>query len=588
MIKHKRLIVIAAIVILAGTGYGLYRWRSGSVAETRYITGTVGRGTLVVSVSGTGQVTSVKQVDLKPKASGDLTKVNVQVGQKVKAGDLIAQLDSSDAVQAVRDAEVSLETARLSQERLYEPPDDLSLLQSQNFLTQAQEAKLKAEDDLRSAYDDSYNTVSDAFLDFPGVISGLHDVLFLATASSSQANIDYYSDATLRYDDRATTFAQDARDTYDAARTAYDDNFETFKASSRASSEAELESLLDQTYEAAKEISEAIRAANNLIQFYQNTLIVRDQTPKSVSNTQLSSLNGYTGQINSHLSKLLSAKNSFKNSRDAIVGAERTIVERTASLEKLQAAPDPLDVRSQELSVQQRQTALADARAKLADYVVRAPFAGTVVAVNVEKGDAVSSGTAVATLVTDEQIIEITLNEVDVAQVKVGQPATVTFDALPDLTLTGSVAQVDAVGTTSQGVVNYGVQLSLDTQDERVKPGMSVSVAIIIVTKMDVLLVPNAAVKTANGGQYVEVLDEAQITAAAAGGVTSAVAPQRQTVEIGVANDESTEILSGLAEGQTIVVRTATSSAGSPTTGSTQGGNAVRIPMIGGGGFRPD
>src|SRR5512136_609124 len=100
MFKNKRrLIVIAVAVVIAVAGYGIYRWRSSSQTETRYVTGTVERGTLVVAVSGTGQVTAAKQVDLKPKVSGDVTKVSVQVGQKVKSGDLIAQLDSSDAVQ---------------------------------------------------------------------------------------------------------------------------------------------------------------------------------------------------------------------------------------------------------------------------------------------------------------------------------------------------------------------------------------------------------------------------------------------------------------------------------------------------------
>ena len=99
-------------------------------------------------------------------------------------------------------------------------------------------------------------------------------------------------------------------------------------------------------------------------------------------------------------------------------------------------------------------------------------------------------------LITKQKIAEISLNEVDAAKVKVGQKVTLTFDAIDGLSITGEVSEIDALGTVSQGVVTYGVKIAFDTQDERVKSGMSVSAAIITDVKQNVLLVPNAAVKS--------------------------------------------------------------------------------------------
>src|SRR6185503_5946600 len=108
-------------------------------------------------------------------------------------------------------------------------------------------------------------------------------------------------------------------------------------------------------------------------------------------------------------------------------------------------------------------------------YTVRAPFSGTIAKLSVDKGDQASSGTTVATIISKNQIADLSLNEVDAAKVTVGQKATLTFDAVEDLSIAGAVASVDTLGTVSQGVVSYVVKIQFTTQDERVKPGMSVN-----------------------------------------------------------------------------------------------------------------
>ncbi|KKQ68940.1 MAG: RND family efflux transporter MFP subunit, HlyD family secretion protein [Candidatus Peregrinibacteria bacterium GW2011_GWF2_38_29] len=202
----------------------------------------------------------------------------------------------------------------------------------------------------------------------------------------------------------------------------------------------------------------------------------------------------------------------------------------------------------------------------MSDYTVKAPFDGIVANIAVIKGQNVSA---------QQSIANISLNEVDVAKIKSAQKATLTFDAVEDLTITGTVGEVDTLGTVSQGVVTYNVKIVFDMQDTRIKPGMSVSAAIIIDTKADVLAIPSGAVKSQGDTYYVEFVDSTNTQSATAGvqGVTLLKAPQQQTVEIGISNDTSTEIISGLKEGDQVVSRTITGSTTAPAASSLLGGN---------------
>jgi RND family efflux transporter MFP subunit len=223
----------------------------------------------------------------------------------------------------------------------------------------------------------------------------------------------------------------------------------------------------------------------------------------------------------------------------------------------------------------------------LADYSVRAPFDGTMASVPIQKGDNTSSGTILGTIITTQQVATISLNEIDIAKIQLGQKVTLTFDAVPDLTITGKVAQIDSLGTVSQGVVNYNVKISFDTNDTRIKPGMSVNAAIITNVAQDVLTVPNSAIKTGGGVSYVQMFDTIlPVPIAGVQGSPSTIPPRNQTVEVGISNGTSTEIISGLKEGDKIVTKTTITSTATTTTvpsilgnpgGGNRGGGALRI-----------
>ena len=560
VIKQRKTTSIIIVLVLLGGGYYGYKKITTPPAENHYVLAAVQKGALITSVSGTGQIAVSNQVDVKAKASGDIIVVSVVNGQVVKAGTVMARLDAKDAQKTVRDAQANLESAKLSLAKLQQAADPLSFIQAENSLVQANDSKQNSQDALKKAYDDGFNTVANAFIDIPAIMTGVHDILYGYNLSATQNNADYYVNAVTSYNDKIGTFRDAAIAQYQVAKIRYDQSFSDYKTVTRLSDTDILETLVGETYNTTQSAAETVKSITNFIQLYEDALVGRNLKPISTADTQLSALNGYTGKFNLHLANLLTIKNTIADSKTAIASADRTIAEKIESLAKLKAGTNPLDIQSQQLTIKQRINALLDAQEKLADYTVRAPFDGVAAKVNIKKGDSLSSSGSVATLVTAQQIAQISLNEVDVAKIKAGNKVTITFDAVPDLQITGGVAEIDTLGTISQGVVTYNVKIVFDTQDERVKPGMSASATIITDMKQDALFVPNSAIKSQGGAWYVETIDgyssATNLTSAMKSmGVTSPTQPRQQTVEVGISNDVSTEIIAGLKEGDIVVTR---------------------------------
>ncbi|MFH0845951.1 MAG: efflux RND transporter periplasmic adaptor subunit [Patescibacteria group bacterium] len=564
--RHKIWGSILILIVIGSGTYLTFANFNNLENNTSLQTEIVKKTTLTSSLSGNGQVSASNQVDLKFKASGDINYVGVTAGQEVARGTLLACLDTTDVQKNIRDAEINLETAELSYEKLTNPADELDVMQSENSLAQAKESKVSAENDLEEAYEDAFNSVSNAFLDMPSVVVGLQDILFSDDLSNGQWNVAYYGDIISTYNENSHDLSDLSYDSYIKAKDAYDNNFGDYKDTTRYSSRAEIESLVSQTYNTARDISDAIKNANNLIQLYQDEYSERNLNIKSLSTTQLNSLNNYTGVINGVLSELLSAKNLIKNKQEEIVNTTRTVAEKEGSLAELIAGADAYEIRSSQISVTQKENSLADAKADLINYYIYAPFDGVVASVDVIKGDSVSSGSSVITFITNKKQAEIVLNEIEIADVQVGQKVNLTFDAADDLVIEGQISELDTMGTVSSGVVNYGVKISFDTDDKRIKPSMSVNAEIITQEVKDVLVVSNSAISYMGDQAFINVLEN---------GIS-----KRKKVTVGLTTDLKSEIVSGLNDGDEIIIgqSVVTNSANSIKTGGGSGGFSGGVP----------
>ena len=555
--KHKILSLIAVVLLAAGGYYGFTALK-GSSTQTRYVLAAAEKGSIITTVSGSGQVSASKQVDIKATVSGDVLSVSATVGQEVKKGQLIAQLDSTSAQKSVRDAEISLESAKLSLEKLQQPVDELTILQSENSLAQSKQTKKDAEDDLEKSYQDGFSAVETIFTNLPNLMVRLKSTI---VGTSYQNNISYYVNAGKDYDANMAKYGEKASVSYQKAVDEYEDNFNDYLAVNGSSDNSEISSLINKTVVTVNDVAEAIKDDSSLISHLYD--VVPSTQGQTISDPKLASLNADAATVKTYLASATAAKNSIESYEQAVSNADRTISEKTASLAKLKEGPDELELRSQNISIGQREDSLADAKEKLNDYSIRAPFDGVIAAMNVSQGDSIASissyGT-IATIITKNRVAEISMNEVDAATVKIGQKATLTFDAIDGLTITGTISEIDTIGTVSQNVVTYSAKIVFDAEDDRVKPGMSVTASIITDAKQDLLLVPSAAIKSGtDGSYYVEVLDANFLSgqdATSTSGAISSVAPTKKTVETGSSDDSMVEITSGISEGDLVVVKT--------------------------------
>ncbi len=269
---------------------------------------------------------------------------------------------------------------------------------------------------------------------------------------------------------------------------------------------------------------------------------------------------------------LLDSEDAEKSIRDAEINLRSAQIQmkQTENQYTTETIEDKWVRQLQEISLQQRANSLADAKEKLQDYYIKAPFDGVVTDLSVEAGDSISQSDVLASVITQEMVANITLNEVDAAMVKEGNDVELTFDALSDVTMQGKVSKVETIGTVESGVVSYQVEIAFESTSEYLKPGMSVDAEIMIQHKEDVVVVPSSAIKTVNGENYILVQDT---SGSVQGGSSTQTTMdqfqmQRKKVELGISNDTSVEIVSGLNEGDVIVVSSTGTGSG---TGSGSG-----------------
>ena len=536
IVAHKTRSIILLIIILI-LGYWAYGKLHNTGGVTQYNLSAAAKGTVIASIGGSGQVSALSQIDLKPIVSGTITYVSVKPGDQVWSGQNLFSLDSTDAKKTVRDAEISLASAQLALDKLK--------IQNSNDNLNANLVKV---------YDDGFSNVSSTLLNnLVPITDRLENTLNIANLSDNSAR----NSGNTALDYRNQTEAL-----YYQVKDALNKNQIDFRKLNRNSAKGDIENIINETYATTKILADALKSTKNFVDY-----LAEDTGRSSDFTSTQNTLSTDIVTINGDLSSLLSNQSNIKSSKDSLPNAD-------------------LDLQSSELAVQQKENALADAKDNLSKYYILAPFNGSIASVPVNVGDEASSGTTLATIITTKELATITLNEVDVAKIKLGEKATLTFDAIPDLTIAGQVAEIDSLGAVSQGVVNYTVKISFDTQDKRVMSGMSVEATIITDMAQDVVVVPNSAIKAAKDGtSYVQMFDTSVVGAVAGTqNFISLIPPQQITVQTGLVDNTSTQIISGLKEGDVIVIKTIAGTTTKTTTPSIL--NAVGGSANKGGGGR--
>ncbi|MBE9514090.1 MAG: efflux RND transporter periplasmic adaptor subunit, partial [Chloroflexi bacterium] len=213
----------------------------------------------------------------------------------------------------------------------------------------------------------------------------------------------------------------------------------------------------------------------------------------------------------------------------------------------------PLSIRIMELHLEGAKAALdaaelnmEAAKDALEDTTIVAPFDGVVTAVSIHEGDhlsAVDYARPAIHLVNPTKIeMSGLIDEMDIADIGLGQEAIVTLDALPGLEVAGSVSYISEAAMIQAGVVMYETTIMLHNPGPEIKDGMSATADIILERRENVLLVPGGAItKDSEGKDVVMVWTNAEVI-------------EERSVVIGLSHGRMTEILSGLKEGETVMI----------------------------------
>jgi len=538
----KRNLVIGIIVLAILVGGGAFYWYQQQQAATRAATATrqtaaLTRGDLAASVNGGGNIYAPQQTNLNFGVSNaPVTAVNVQVGDKVKKGAVLAQVDSAALQDALATAQANLASAQAAYDEIKAPA-------SANELAIAQAQARAAEQNYKSAV-----AKLDALQAPPTALE-----LQTARAQLAAANASYQAAlAQSKLRDQQTLVNRAAVTKAEIALQAAQAAYNAIAWQSNAASSQAAQTLQTATidYETAK--------ANYELQTAQ----LNDNALKSAEASLA------TAQTNLNTLTQGATADALASAQAAIDSAQQSWETAKKNLADLQAGATPQALAQAEASLQSAKANFEAAQRNLDSAKIIAPFDGTVAAVNIVVGQIPASGaTALALSNLTHLQLQLALSEVDIANVKPGQNAQLTFDALDGRSFPGKVVSVSPVGTSSQGVVNYTVIVGVENPDPAILPGMSASANIIIAEQPNALMTPNRAVRTQGGRKIITLLFEGREIPV--------------IIREGLTNDQFTEIASATAadgtavnlqEGDTVVLNATTTNSGQGNFGAGGGG----------------
>ena len=197
-----------------------------------------------------------------------------------------------------------------------------------------------------------------------------------------------------------------------------------------------------------------------------------------------------------------------------------------------------------ELNLEIAKLNLESAKLNLEKAVIVAPFDGVVVDVSITEGQQIATATLAAPAISMVDPNKIQMNgfidELDVALVEVGQEATISLDALPDKEVRGKVTFISPVGTNRLGIVSYAATITLEGNNVDLRDGMTATARVVIERRDNVLIIPNRAIRVSSGKSVVWVVADGQVT--------------EREVTLGLTDGKNTEVLSGLEEGEVVVL----------------------------------
>jgi HlyD family secretion protein len=526
--KNKKFYFIFIFLLISS--YFLYS-KIYKKENSKYILSKVEIGNIEVKISGSGEIIPVEEIETRAKTGGEVLYVNVREGERVKEGQILAQLESKNIEKAIKDQEILIKNLEVSIESLKLNLEKLNF-QYQNTLRG---------DDYNKALNQGILALNDFYNFYPNFIEDIRKIYFYKDFQDYNNNLEYYQS----YNPLFAGKSQKLELAYNNLKSRYlqlSDNFKNILEDSQTK-----EKIIENSYKLVLDFYDLVNEGKEILRYIKEDLVLKNaiHEKQDIIENHFQKLSNYLnslGQYKQNLFEIISKINSYKD------------IVNNYDFDKKNLE---LSIKQKELDLEQAKKKIEDLRDDLNDYYIIAPLSGILSKFKVKKGDLVVANQSVGTIITNQKIAKISLNEVDVAKVKIGHKVILTFDAFPDLKLEGRVFEISPVGIEDQGVVSYDVKISIGKENKEIKPGMSVNGEIIINKKYNVLLIPASAVKSDKKGEYVLVVEnfKPQDKEIEKPIQISQELIDKKYIKTGISNDEFVEVLEGLSEGETFIFK---------------------------------
>lgn len=570
---NKKVIIITSIILVIAAGATYYFTKNKTTptsSRTSYV--EVAKGNISMTVDGTGNLDTDKRV-ITLKGSGTVKKVYFKVGDKVKAGDLLYQIQDDDLNSQLNNALISLEIAQQ---------------QLQN--------------DIKS-YNDTISK-QNIISPYSGIIDSIDvKVGQVLNSGTTVATVSDYSTATIK-----VPFNGSQIGSIHNGQTA-----DVYLYNSFATVEG---TVTDVSTEAIPE---------NGASYYYVTVTLPNAGALTDGASAQVTIHTSNGDIRAIENGTLSVKNTnvvtsqIQGTVASINVKEGQKINAGTLIATITTTVDDSTIKKDQLNLQQAQNNYNNILNQVNNLNIYAPIDGIIISQNINEGDELSnsnssastssssssnttssssssnsntgSSTSISNLSSvynqaDTAVIisnsgysiDVPIDETDISKIKIGQKANITTDDLQGQTFEGTVTEISSVPTIQNNVASYDVTVSLPYTD-KLKLGQSMNVSIVVAQKENTLLLPIEAVQTNGNNKYVILYDESNSNS------NGKNIKNIKQVTTGIYNDKYIEILSGLSKGDKVVVPTATSS--SSTNSSSKNNQGGGFGALGGVGMPP-
>lgn len=548
-IKHKRklviLTIIAIVLLLAFWGYEKSKSLHASTSTIQQ-TAVVRKGNISVSLTGSGIINSATSTTISSEVTSTVNKINYNVGDYVYKDYVLMELDKSNIYSSI---DAQQKTINKTLKSISEVKEQISNLNIKNTKTgyvknlQLNEGSYIGKGStMYEVYDDSTYKIESSFY--------------------------YVSSNEIKEGDSVDLFLLDSFNKLTGTVTHVQD-YKTLVSGGR------------QTY--TVEISVNNPGYNIEGLACSVTVYTASGSLKAIETGHFEIGNKYS--LSSPVSGTVEKVN-IKN------GDYISINQLVATLENSDLY-DQLETYEETLT--NNYSTLSELKESLNLYDIKATCNGVITNISVEPNSSVKSGTSLASLIDTRNIeFDIEVDELDISKIKVGQTVNVSLDAITESSANpfiGTVKNISIEGTSSNGVTSFPVTISLEG-DDNILIGMNANAEIVIESKENILILPVEAIVAIRNKKYVRInnpsSNEGAQSSSGLNDKNNEITENMKEVTVGIYNEDYIEIISGLSEGDTVILPTVVSSGTTSTQNNNQQimmNNGMMPNMNGGGQF---